>query len=85
MMSLTRTVPAALPSVFHSSSPSHPVLATKNVVPPMVTKDRGSDDTLALLVLMSRTRDGTGPPYGVAVVVCVGVMVGVAVRVPVGV
>ena len=32
-MSLTRTVPAAVPSLFHSSSPVVPSLAEKNSVP----------------------------------------------------
>ena len=30
---LTRTVPAAVPSLFHSSTPSVPSLAAKNSVP----------------------------------------------------
>ena len=32
-MSLTRTVPAAVPSLFHSSSPCVPSSAVKNSVP----------------------------------------------------
>ena len=32
-MSLTRTVPAAVPSLFHSSAPFVPSLAVKNSVP----------------------------------------------------
>ena len=32
-MSLTRTVPAAVPSLFHSSSPFVPSSAVKNSVP----------------------------------------------------
>ena len=33
LMSLTRTVPAAVPSLFHSSAPLTPSLAVKNSVP----------------------------------------------------
>ena len=33
LMSLTSTVPAAVPSLFHSSTPCVPSLAVKNSVP----------------------------------------------------
>ena len=64
--SLSMIVPAAVPSVFHSSVPSSPVpSAAKKVVPPMVTKESGYEETSAPLVLMSRTRYGVRPARAV--------------------
>jgi hypothetical protein len=37
-MSFTRTVPAAVPSLFQSSSPDVPSFARKNRVPPTLVK-----------------------------------------------
>ena len=41
LMSLTRTVPAVVPSVFHSSLPWTPSSAAKNSVPPTRRQDEG--------------------------------------------
>ena len=54
LMSLTRTVPAAVPSLFHSSQPWMPSSAEKSSVPP--TRRRGSGcSTAAAPWLMSLT------------------------------
>ena len=47
-MSLINTVPALVPSVFHSSWPSAGVEATKKVVVPMVRKFAGEELTTLL-------------------------------------
>src|SRR5262249_13468200 len=52
-MSLTRTVPAAVPSPFHSSDPCMPSSAMKYVVEPTATIADGFDGRV--FVLMSRT------------------------------
>ena len=43
VMSLTRTVPAAVPSLFHSSLPCVPSLAVKNSVPLTLVRLRGDE------------------------------------------
>ena len=53
-MSLTRTVPAAVPSLFHSSSPVEPSSAVKNSVPFTFVRLLGSEP--APLGMMSLTR-----------------------------
>src|SRR5262245_1203248 len=52
-MSLTRTVPAAAPSLFHNSNPVKPSLAEKNSVPWTSVRLLGRE--LSVLVLMSLT------------------------------
>ena len=52
-MSFTKTVPAAVPSVFHSSLPCVPPLAVKYVTPLTTTGLFGLE---LVLVLMSLTR-----------------------------
>ena len=42
LMSLTRTVPALVPSDFHSSRPWMPSSAVKNSVPPTSTNSEGT-------------------------------------------
>ena len=42
LMSLTRTVPASVPSDFHSSDPRVPSSAAKNNVPPTPVREEGS-------------------------------------------
>jgi hypothetical protein len=56
MMSFTNTVPAVVPSVFHSSAPSAVVVAVKYSVSPTTRNSFGADDPkLPLPVLMSFT------------------------------
>jgi hypothetical protein len=43
-MSFTRTVPAGVPSVFHSSSPLSGCSATKKRVPPTAVNPDANDD-----------------------------------------
>src|SRR5687767_9758923 len=54
-MSRTNTVPATVPSDFHSSYPCVPLLATKNSVPLTLVKPQGF--ALALPLRMSLTMD----------------------------
>src|SRR5207302_660138 len=55
LMSLTRTVPAALPSLFHNSRPFTPSSATKNSVPPTAVRYPGYEPELAGLMSLTRT------------------------------
>ena len=57
-MSLTRTVPAAVPSLFHSSSPVVPSLAAKNSVP--LTFVRWMGDELVAAGVDVLDEDGAG-------------------------
>src|SRR6516164_7979706 len=54
-MSLTKTVPVPVPSLFHSSRPCDPSSAEKYTTPFTFVSQLGFDELLPL-VLMSRTR-----------------------------
>src|SRR3972149_11645541 len=56
-MSLTRTVPASVPSLFHSSRPAEPSSAGKNSVPLTSSPSNGDDPPVP--GKMSLTRKGT--------------------------
>ena len=47
LMSLTSTVPAAVPSLFHSSAPAVPSVALKKTAPPTPTKLAGDEELFA--------------------------------------
>ena len=55
-MSLTRTVPASVPSLFHSSAPWSPSSAAKNSVPFTAVRLSGPYDSRTGSGLMSLTR-----------------------------
>src|SRR5262245_25444069 len=55
-MSLTRVVPAAVPSLRHSSRPCTPSSATKNRVPFTTSRIMGSEPLAVMLLLMSVRR-----------------------------
>src|SRR5262245_16061860 len=64
LMSLTRTVPAAVPSVFHSSMPLVPSLPAKNATVPLTTTGEVVAERplpFVAIVLMSLTRDCEWP------------------------
>ena len=54
-MSLTRTVPAAVPSLFHSSVPLAPSSAVKKSVPSDVRQVRGLELPVPGLMSLTRT------------------------------
>ena len=54
-MSLTRTVPAAVPSLFHSSTPCVPSSAAKNSVPFTFVRSLGYELRLPGLMSLTRT------------------------------
>src|SRR5262249_52324724 len=54
LMSLTRTVPAAVPLLFHSSCPCVPSLAEKNSVPFTLIRLLGVDEPLPELMSLTR-------------------------------
>ena len=60
LMSLTRTVPAAVPSLFHSSSPSPASLAVKNSVPLTFVRFVGDGADGAGVDVLDQRRAGGG-------------------------
>ena len=54
--SLTRTVPDAVPSLFHSSSPVVALLAVKNTVVPTAKNPLGFEPNVTGTVLISRNK-----------------------------
>ena len=70
-MSLTRVVPAAVPSLFHSSVPWLPSSAAKNSVPFTFVRLLGEDEALPALMSLTRTVPAAVPSLFHSSVPCV--------------